>query len=234
MSLLPSRTLRARHGFTLIELLVVIAIIAILAAILFPVFAKAREAARATSCKSNLKQIGLAMRMYSQDYDEMLTPAFVYYDNPTNNVLAWYPDFLNPYVKNANIWWCPSDTARLTNWKRDWLPAGNGPGLRNLRYSYGANDGGLSMPSGFTGRSEAAVNRPADVIGLIDSPTIELWSFSDTVCSGAGHDHACPQNDTVRGGVALRHNGMANVLYLDGHVKATRATQHADWDSNRT
>src|SRR5476651_819462 len=75
---------RSRHGFTLIELLVVIAIIAILAAILFPVFARAREQARRTSCLSNMKQIGLALFMYAQDYDETLPERYGCSDVPAN------------------------------------------------------------------------------------------------------------------------------------------------------
>ena len=221
----------ARRGFTLIELLVVIAIIAILAAILFPVFAKAREAARATSCRSNLRQIGTAMRMYSQDYDELLTPCFYYYDPPANTVLAWYPDVLNPYVKNAGIWVCPSQNNLFTNWKRGWLPAGNGPGFRNLYYSYAGNDGGQGMPGGW-GKNEAEVQKPAERIALVDSGTIELWQFADT-CNGASHDHACPQTTAInRGGVARRHSEMYNALFLDGHVKSLRESTHVMWDAN--
>jgi len=90
-----------RKGFTLIELLVVIAIIAILAAILFPVFARAREKARQTSCLNNLKQLGLAALSYAQDYDER----FVIYRYPKP---YFWPDKLQPYLKNADILKCPS------------------------------------------------------------------------------------------------------------------------------
>jgi prepilin-type N-terminal cleavage/methylation domain-containing protein/prepilin-type processing-associated H-X9-DG protein len=102
-----------RRAFTLIELLVVIAIIAILAAILFPVFARARESARRASCQSNMKQIILAYTMYAQDYDEMTVPNF---ENDTNlgtgtvtgaNFPYW-PDILQPYVKSKQIFVCPS------------------------------------------------------------------------------------------------------------------------------
>src|SRR5690242_10155784 len=98
-------------GFTLIELLVVIAIIAILAAILFPVFAQAREEARQTACSSNLKQIGTAMMMYAQDYDETY-PCYATY--PVSAV-HWY-DMINPYIKAQNftssIFVCPSVTRK--------------------------------------------------------------------------------------------------------------------------
>src|SRR6478672_12139117 len=110
-------TLRRFNGraFTLIELLVVIAIIAILAAILFPVFAQAREAARKASCVSNLKQIGSSVMMYTQDYDENTTPSFLYYTNG-NADLVWWPDLVRPYVKNEQVYLCPSvPSTRLTS-----------------------------------------------------------------------------------------------------------------------
>src|SRR6056297_1595143 len=107
-----------RRGFTLIELLVVIAIIAILAAILFPVFARAREKARQTSCLSNVKQIGLAWQMYVQDYDECIPPYYVpnsvrgpeLPDIGASTTLYWQ-DLIYPYTKNFQIWVCPSDSS---------------------------------------------------------------------------------------------------------------------------
>jgi len=119
--------MKRRQGFTLIELLVVIAIIAILAAILFPVFAQAREKARSTACTSNLKQIGLALMMYGQDYDENMPTGG--YPSPRNwevnpdatpkmkldgGLYGWtfYHNLmkaLEPYTKNLQIWYCPSD-----------------------------------------------------------------------------------------------------------------------------
>lgn len=103
-----------RSGFTLIELLVVIAIIAILAAILFPVFAKAREKARQSSCLSNFKQIALGILSYAQDYDERLPRQ--YYDVAAPYAWEWcntgdytnYQDYITPYVKNSQIFKCPS------------------------------------------------------------------------------------------------------------------------------
>src|SRR5437899_2264811 len=93
-------------GFTLIELLVVIAIIAILAAILFPVFAQAREKARAISCVSNLKQVQLGIRMYMEDYDEVVVPGYQYQDKQQCEI-RWYVDLIDPYVKSAAVAVCP-------------------------------------------------------------------------------------------------------------------------------
>jgi len=115
--------MRRRDAFTLIELLVVIAIIAILAAILFPVFARARENARKATCQSNSKQIGTAMRMYVQDYDEIYPNYTVLgglYGPPYNNGSAYWGTFelktwatlFDPYLKNSNVAWCPSDTTQ--------------------------------------------------------------------------------------------------------------------------
>jgi prepilin-type N-terminal cleavage/methylation domain-containing protein len=107
----PAQTRAQRSGFTLIELLVVIAIIAILAAILFPVFAKAREKARQTACLSNMRQIGTAILSYTQDYDEMIVPS----QNGTAgiNLVSW-PSIIQPYIKNAAVFVCPSGSETPT------------------------------------------------------------------------------------------------------------------------
>jgi prepilin-type N-terminal cleavage/methylation domain-containing protein len=104
-----SHTAHRRSAFTLIELLVVIAIIAILAAILFPVFAQAREKARQSACLSNQKQIGTAFLSYSQDYDEMC-PRLLWGGSPSGTVCSW-PTIIQPYMKSVDIFRCPSYTA---------------------------------------------------------------------------------------------------------------------------
>src|SRR5262245_9883677 len=105
-----------RTAFTLIELLVVIAIIAILAAILFPVFAQAREKARQTSCLSNMKQLGLGVMMYAQDYDE----TYVVQGEPTAaNGWGWQMTWIvhvQPYLKNYGVIRCPSDSHPIEGW----------------------------------------------------------------------------------------------------------------------
>jgi prepilin-type N-terminal cleavage/methylation domain-containing protein len=125
-----------RRGFTLIELLVVIAIIAILAAILFPVFARAREKARMTSCLSNLKQIGLGLMMYVQDYDESWPSMWVFGDCSDYGNSPWWclgqyggiAQLMQPYVKNHQLFWCPSDSngpstdpAAYTSYEYRWV-----------------------------------------------------------------------------------------------------------------
>ena len=137
-----------RRGFTLIELLVVIAIIAILAAILFPVFAKAREKARQASCSSNLKQIGLAMNMYTQDYDGVL-PLYV---------ADWSTVIVQPYIKNQQVVTvCPS--ARLDpkdqNPPYSYAPVAYGfngahrtPGYPTPPFTFAGGGGSAAQPAG--------------------------------------------------------------------------------------
>ena len=132
---------RSRYGFTLIELLVVIAIIAILAAILFPVFAQARESARKTVCLSNTKQSGLALLQYVQDYDEMTPNVYSSITNVYLLVDVW--NQLQPYCKNSDIFTCPDrvqcrmrdsndgntgkQADRQVHWR--WIQLGAGTGL---------------------------------------------------------------------------------------------------------
>jgi prepilin-type N-terminal cleavage/methylation domain-containing protein/prepilin-type processing-associated H-X9-DG protein len=168
---------RRHEGFTLIELLVVIAIIAILAAILFPVFAQAREKARAISCLSNVKQLGLGTLMYVQDYDESFPLGRTWSTDPAGGFYPGWANVLEPYLKSVGIFRCPSDAGQDGN---NAPSGGLGPWM-----SYAANalcggyDGvpnntnigvfGCGMPwapQTETGVSIAAVNRPADTILL--------------------------------------------------------------------
>jgi prepilin-type N-terminal cleavage/methylation domain-containing protein/prepilin-type processing-associated H-X9-DG protein len=197
------------RAFTLIELLVVIAIIAILAAILFPVFAQAREKARAASCLSNLKQIGQAGVMYSQDYDAW-TPPFRYDTVGTTRCqLRWWQDLIQPYVKSYQVLKCPS-----ANWKDTYLrPQGKcGDGLvapSPLESGYAVNtmaqwdltkswqgkdaSGAATMHYGYrrpfdvvqpgnnwASVSDAEVEDPAGTIWIVDAIGPEIWRESYT------------------------------------------------------
>ncbi len=138
-----------RRGFTLIELLVVIAIIAILAAILFPVFARARENARRASCQSNLKQIGLGMMMYTQDYDETFP---MHYGYVQGGVVYSWPITLEPYAKSRQVFFCPSDTVH-----------NSGNAINTSNVSYGYNYAYLTQVK------IAAINYPSETLMLGDT-----------------------------------------------------------------
>ena len=209
--------LKKRKGFTLIELLVVIAIIAILAAILFPVFARAREKARQASCQSNLKEIGLAYHMYAQDYDERPVPGCIRY--PPGVSVNVYPRWaysgastladyeantdggiIYPYVKNTQIFRCPSaggDGHYGLNWR----------GAASFWGSDGADIAGEGTPS------MADFVSPAETICVAD-------------CAGGTYYTGClvraADGWQIYGHLADRHNETVNVLYVDGHVKSGR------------
>ena len=181
---------RKPSGFTLIELLVVIAIIAILAAILFPVFAQAREKARQTSCLSNIKQVGLAVLMYVQDYDESYPVTNIYdFATPLGKQSGWSGRVI-PYIKSTQLMWCPSDSFGGYDPVRGWAgPAQSyasnslmgGPGLPDNTPAgvIGAVNPAWSNDGWFHGGAVAlaAVDRPADTILLAEK------SSRDTLAS---------------------------------------------------
>jgi prepilin-type processing-associated H-X9-DG protein/prepilin-type N-terminal cleavage/methylation domain-containing protein len=201
---------RGSHGaFTLIELLVVIAIIAILAAILFPVFAQAREKARAISCASNLKQIGIAWQMYAQDYDERTLP----WAPGTKNIgtsKVWIQDMLQPYSKNLLVFTCPSDGSKelFSYWRNVYLDHWSGGDQR------GCND--------VSPVTLAEVQYPANTPVMCDGPGNKGWNTWTLP-----PDHPL---QTIKGyatGGSIRHSGGGNYLFVDGHVKLYRPSQIA-------
>src|SRR5437879_824377 len=164
--------MRNRHGFTLIELLVVIAIIAILAAILFPVFAQARDKARSAGCLSNLKQVGLAVMMYTQDYDESYPNVLFDYYCPiwptaTDNYCPWQ-GLIQPYMKSVDMLKCPSGPSTGTHVGRDGATYPNvttGHYAINQVFGYrGALGTNTSTPS----VTIASLPQPADTVFAID------------------------------------------------------------------
>ncbi len=208
-------------AFTLIELLVVIAIIAILAAILFPVFARARENARRTSCMSNLRQMGLAAMQYVQDYDEFYPPNLIATDEPApdgdswNNGYWYWPQMLYPYHKSTQVFYCPSSVE----------PSTTPPMTRH----YGANTAIIVYPASAARISMAALITPASTYMMTDSGALRIdRSWTLTLASnnyylpGAGSaGNAC--GTTVANAKADcetgRHFVGVNVAFADGHVK---------------
>jgi prepilin-type N-terminal cleavage/methylation domain-containing protein len=201
-----------KRGFTLIELLVVIAIIAILAAILFPVFARAREKARQTSCLSNMKQVGLSVLMYIQDYDETF-PMSAYPDanDPTSRTAAYtYDEVCQPYIKNTQLFTCPSDPR----------------GYPHRTYACNVHVFGHNRIDSQVGgprwpRRLAAIQLPAETIMLG-----ERWANSGNRRIGRANYHT---TSGTRGRNNANHNGpyAGNYTLVDGHSKWYK------WESTR-
>ncbi len=201
---------KARRGFTLIELLVVIAIIAILAAILFPVFAKAREKARQAACTSNMKQIGLAIMQYVQDYDEIYPTCNwgrVY--NGSGAFLAppyGVFDVLAPYIKSENVMKCPSRTGKI----------GYQQNGQNANSIWGVAWGGAWGMSGMLNSpaSLAQVVSPANVVA-----GLEMLSNTDSGDNNYGWYSGWATVPMYMTTINLPHNGGMQHIFADGHVK---------------
>ena len=214
-------TPRKYSAFTLIELLVVIAIIAILAAILFPVFAQAREKARQTTCLSNLKQIGTGISMYIQDNNSVFL-------RNEQTVGGCPQTLLMPYTKSTQIWGCPSDL-------NEKVQKNNDPTI----VSYMLN-------TQFNSRVDSAVTRPADLIVTHDSDPSEVgWTEGNSWDNGKTTDwpqfrpNGCTESnlkktvkpcgtDSHKKPWFTRHNGSFNVLYYDGHAKVAQPRNMSD------
>jgi prepilin-type N-terminal cleavage/methylation domain-containing protein/prepilin-type processing-associated H-X9-DG protein len=232
---------RLRRGFTLIELLVVIAIIAILAAILFPVFAHAREKARQTSCLSNLKQLGAAMLMYAQDYDERFCPVLARPDRKQSLYLSSWMHLLEPYTRNLGVFICPSSRHTSQDYTHNndllqnygYIPTHRIEGFDHQE-AY-AGPFGTALWEGIGGfygypvakymedtpsYNQAQIIRPTEMTLLCDhnlfdfggtDPRLNVWIFP------APRHLLEPNLKAPDGSVAPQ--GILNVLFVDGHVK---------------
>jgi prepilin-type N-terminal cleavage/methylation domain-containing protein/prepilin-type processing-associated H-X9-DG protein len=221
--------IRDRKGFTLIELLVTVAIISLLAAILFPVFARARENARRASCSSNLKQMGLALMQYVQDYDETFPPSVAnLHTTPpggcwiSGTVWAW-PQLLYPYEHTTDFYWCPSGNSTL------------------IYGNYGANERVIANTSnGIPILKQPAIVAPAHLYAMMDAgsytvrstvavvtatkavnygsyfPGIGLLGSNCVISPAASGKSIDFQLSDCQGG---RHFGGVNMAFADGHVK---------------
>jgi prepilin-type N-terminal cleavage/methylation domain-containing protein/prepilin-type processing-associated H-X9-DG protein len=220
----PVARTNRRSGFTLIELLVVIAIIAILASILFPVFARARENARRSSCQSNLKQIGLGMVQYSQDYDEQMVRGW--YGTTSSggsdatDKYKWM-DAIQPYIKSTQLFNCPSQST--------YLESGGPYAIRS-----GTNYGSYAINSAYWALSNAATpdynQSPAGEfisMAAVEAPSTTVW-----VADGSGlfeFKWAGPTNPAIVASsprrldrIEERHLETTSILYVDGHVKSLK------------
>ncbi len=192
----------SRRGFTLIELLVVIAIIAILAAILFPVFARAKAKARQTHCMSNLKQLGLAMISYAMDYDQIL-PQWVDTANqaakpsPETDCITW-DTAIEPYTKNQQILVCPDNCMNQD------------AGIR-----------GYALPRYVSGAGTEQFPAPCSTVLLTEKGYFPVGYWSDAAMESfyqMGNGEKYP-DDTEK----MPHNGGKNFVFVDGHVKWYKA-----------
>ncbi len=218
-----------KRAFTLLEVLVVVAIIAILSGILFPAFSRARENARRAACQSNLKQIGMGLIQYTQDYDEILCPDwFVTFPNPstlttqrasTPNARYKWTDAIFPYTKSEQIFTCPSATGKAANPWHEFhtLPTADTDdfGSYIIMHGYGPGQPDRTPP----------VSHPLsnDLVGLsrAAAPSTTAW-----VLDGDGGFYcqvlnpATPSPYVER--LVPRHLDTVGVLFLDGHVKSIK------------
>ncbi len=214
-----------RRGFTLIELLVVIAIIAILAAILFPVFARAREKARQTSCLSNEKQLALGTLMYAQDYDERLPVRY-----HSANTSFRIPCMIYPYVKNLQLFACPSWSDPYTfaapvgtiDSSYVW-PGGSPAHVGNPCATCGATCGKNYFPfDGYRGVKLAVIEAPSNCIMILERRTDSAHvDWDNGVHTGAVAYSVNPSYQI--------HNGGNNYAFLDGHAKWLKETTAGQW-----
>ncbi|MGC9317710.1 MAG: prepilin-type N-terminal cleavage/methylation domain-containing protein [Armatimonadota bacterium] len=208
-----------RRAFTLIELLVVIAIIAILAAILFPVFARAREKARQAACLSNMKQWSLGVLMYAQDYDEMMPITMEVDEHGASTVLWMWFNGLDPYIRNQQIRWCPSE------------PDKGDPDLWGSYLMNGMLTAGARTLNAAERPSETILiaERAANWRNLPDNDPGDPTSPYYDLC----YDSWLPNGNWFTGVIAWppvfgdlldkdRHNGGQNFAFLDGHAKWMR------------
>ncbi|HEY3413127.1 MAG TPA: prepilin-type N-terminal cleavage/methylation domain-containing protein [Armatimonadota bacterium] len=212
-----------RRGFTLIELLVVIAIIAILAAILFPVFAKARERAKSTVCINNEKQIGIALTQYSNDNDETFPPERI----PPNWNLGspTWKDALDPLIKSKDVWICPSN-------RFAWAPTGaSGKGYGDecgrfpRSYAYNGDIFYVNPTYQNRGIPTSAFKSPSGTILFVESRSIysDLRAYSGNQAFLnwiRQHGNATGLKDTEGG--FTTHSGMVNFIFADTHVQAMK------------
>jgi prepilin-type N-terminal cleavage/methylation domain-containing protein/prepilin-type processing-associated H-X9-DG protein len=241
MERVKSLRITCKNGFTMIELLVVIAIIALLAAILFPVFGRARENARRSSCQSNLKQIGLGLMQYLQDYDEVLVSSI--YGTTASKAESFYrwQDAIFPYIKSAQLFNCPSEGGTSANKAYAYRAARGGTTKNNGSYAINASyRNSKNSPVSYLDTKETTPY--IRMLPSLPVPAETLWVGESTNNifqlewkNNTEHfdllnsrpfpylSDSSPSIDSITGvadGIGARHLQTTNVLWCDGHVKA--------------
>ena len=206
---------KLNKGFTLIELLVVIAIIAILAAILFPVFAQAREKARQTSCLSNMKQIGLSVRMYLEDYDQCYPFQAGDQEWVTNTTTGTVPGQLGPYIKNWKIWKCPSaKTSAYIDATLNYDSAYVGNAV-----VFALDPTAGRLPSRTSSVSETQIQKSSELIVFQESDSrTSLSCLRPNIVSNCFVQWFNNGDGTAKSGFSNIHNEGGNLCWADGHA----------------
>ena len=219
-----------RRAFTLIELLVVIAIIALLAAILFPVFARARENARKSSCANNVKQLMLGVAQYTQDFDEAFPTGHGGY---SGGLSASWNQLIFPYMKSTQVFICPSQSGATYIWASTTAPpgvvnrfvtsyAGNYQLQRDDGAGGGKNLSDLAKASSTVYMCDSGVQATGAAPWIVTNPPVKkgVWILQDPTTTGCPGCATSGNQDW--GGPDNRHLDTANVGFADGHVKAMK------------
>lgn len=217
-----------RWGFTLLELLVVVAIIGLLSAILFPVFSRVRENARRSSCQSNLKQIGLGISQYAQDFDEMLPPSTI------NSAKVPWHKLVYPYLKSYQIYKCPShhgDDNLMVNGTSGLIPASYlaVTGCSSTSYMNSSNTPGTGNVGGQPAMVPYSSSQPSwmkfpvpQSLVIVPSETLLVGEHPGLDSSNSTYDDPYFWASTATALELQEHLGTTNFLFADGHVKAMK------------